>query len=440
MARPLALPRSVASPFVYACGVGAFLIALYMCRLYGIHQLHATLSAMFAYGGTITLLELFVLRTPADPRNGLNFSKLSLSLERTLMKLLGIYASIGFVGGLYWLFPEYHFNIFQYDNGFYLSYGAAIKLVLPVVIVGALPYVLIVDGAMQQPHDRYYWLGRLLLNKPTEMTCAGLGQHLLSLGCRAFFMALCFVYASNNVNDIVDGVSLTANSTMVEVYQRAFNLIFALVMVITVCGNVLMLRLLGTHARSTDPTIFGWWICLFCFQPFKQFANYYFLPNTVNDPWIDALQNMPFFQSVWAVGLILILVLGVTADVTLGSRYSQLMNRGIVTNGLYRFTKHPSYFAAVLFILFCDMPPLMFDETNDILRSCFSIAGMALVFYLRARTEERHLARDADYVAYALWIEEHGVFRFMGQMFPLMRFTPPKEAPASLPYTGLVTP
>ena len=37
------------------------------------------------------------------------------------------------------------------------------------------------------------------------------------------------------------------------------------------------------------------------------------------------------------------------------------------------------------------------------------------IYAMRAWTEERHLSRDPTYVAYARWIEQHGVFRSIGR-------------------------
>jgi len=51
-----------------------------------------------------------------------------------------------------------------------------------------------------------------------------------------------------------------------------------------------------------------------------------------------------------------------------------------------------------------------------------------LVYYARARTEERHLSRDPTYVAYALWMNEHGLLRQLGRAIPVLRY----RAPCSL--------
>jgi len=57
-------------------------------------------------------------------------------------------------------------------------------------------------------------------------------------------------------------------------------------------------------------------------------------------------------------------------------------------------------------------------------RQSLALAGVSLIYWLRARTEERHLSRDPVYVEYALWIEKNGIFRWVGQAIPLLRYRP----------------
>lgn len=44
--------------------------------------------------------------------------------------------------------------------------------------------------------------------------------------------------------------------------------------------------------------------------------------------------------------------------------------------------------------------------------------GICFIYYLRARTEENHLSQYPEYVAYANWINERGIFRGIAKGFP----------------------
>jgi hypothetical protein len=45
---------------------------------------------------------------------------------------------------------------------------------------------------------------------------------------------------------------------------------------------------------------------------------------------------------------------------------------------------------------------------------------VSTIYFLRAKTEERHLSKDPAYVEYALWMDEHGWLRFLNRV-PLVR-------------------
>ncbi len=442
----VSLPRSISQPYSGLIGAIAFVAALYICRHYGYTGVPATLFALVSFGGATMLAEILIFRAPADPRNGLDFSRFRFSAERSFCKIVAIIASYLFVAFWYWLFPEYHGNFFREDNdhAFYMAYGEALRMVLPVLVILGIPYVMVVDAVMQEPRDRLYWLGRLLLRKPSEITRSSLIQHAYILICRGYFLALLFVYVDREVNLLVDLDPITSNALLSQVFYAVFHFIIALGLVIAVSGFALALRLMGTHIRSIDPTVFGWWICLYMYEPFRSFVTeYYFRVPVANDPWIHALSGLAVMQHIWCGMLLLFLSAQLFADLNLGSRYSQLVNRGIVTGGLYRFTKHPSYLFAVLYIWFAFMPPLIFSDMHDIAYATFGLAGVTLVYYLRARTEERHLSRDPAYVDYALWIEQNGLFRIFGEWFPIMRFHRPVEkviAASPAIYTGFAHP
>ena len=58
-------------------------------------------------------------------------------------------------------------------------------------------------------------------------------------------------------------------------------------------------------------------------------------------------------------------------------------------------------------------------------RNCCLLALLNLVYYARARTEERHLSRDPTYVAYALWMNDHGLLRGLARVLPFLRYRAP---------------
>jgi isoprenylcysteine carboxyl methyltransferase (ICMT) family protein YpbQ len=187
-----------------------------------------------------------------------------------------------------------------------------------------------------------------------------------------------------------------------------------------------------------DPFLSGWLICLFCFQPFRSFMDSYIAPRGAEDSWIQALAGNAAMLNIWAGALIVVVLTGLLADICLGMRFSYLTHRGIVTGGMYRFSKHPSYVMVVVQYALIYFPLFSFQKSEDIYKGFVALAGLALVYYLRARTEERHLSRDPVYVEYALWMNEHGALRWLGKLLPVLRYRAPADvSPGGAPYKGI---
>jgi len=111
--------------------------------------------------------------------------------------------------------------------------------------------------------------------------------------------------------------------------------------------------------------------------------------------------------------------------VIFGCRFSNLTHRGILTNGPYRLSKHPAYLSKNLSYWLIAVPFISTTGSADALRGCLMLGLVNVIYFLRARTEERHLSRDPAYVAYALWINEHGVLKWLGRAAPIFRYAPP---------------
>ena len=95
-----------------------------------------------------------------------------------------------------------------------------------------------------------------------------------------------------------------------------------------------------------------------------------------------------------------------------GCRFSNLTHRGILTNGPYRWTKHPAYISKNLAWWLTFVPFIISQNLADSLRRSALLLLWNFVYYLRARTEEAHLSQDPQYLAYAEFIRHRGIFRW----------------------------
>ena len=97
-----------------------------------------------------------------------------------------------------------------------------------------------------------------------------------------------------------------------------------------------------------------------------------------------------FGEPVQMIGL----VIAVLATGALGRSIGLVAaNRGIKSDGLYRFVRHPLYAGYV----FCNVG---YVASFPSARNVGLVAVAILAFYVRARVEERFLARDPAYRAY----------------------------------------
>ena len=134
------------------------------------------------------------------------------------------------------------------------------------------------------------------------------------------------------------------------------------------------------------------------------------------------LSGTPGVLIAWVVLISLLNLVYLWSTITFGVRFSNLTHRGILTNGPYRFTKHPAYIAKNLSWWLIAVPFLPVNGWDMALKQCAMLLGMNFIYYLRAKTEERHLSWGKTYVAYALWMNDNGIFRRLTKKMPLLNY------------------
>jgi hypothetical protein len=68
------------------------------------------------------------------------------------------------------------------------------------------------------------------------------------------------------------------------------------------------------------------------------------------------------------------------------------------------------------------VPFLQGDSVAESVRITLAFMGWCGLFTMRAYVEEKMLSSDPDYVAYGLWIDQHGLFRWVGRLCPWMSY------------------
>lgn len=263
--------------------------------------------------------------------------------------------------------------------------------------------------------------GRIAGGFPT-----GLGQALLPLdksklralaaparlwGLKAFFiplyaMSLCGLLTLAFANTLSGPVAWLA---LAVTFAYTIDLSFAL------SGYLMASNDLVPTVRSTQPRLIGWIVCLLCYGPLMSHWSDFEAVVIREVSWPGMVDGNPLVL-LGAVAMLALLVLYVSATVRFGLRFCNLTNRGLISGGPYRLMKHPAYFAHagnawIITLIFMPAAGISLNLPQLLVPLAFT-----LLYWLRSVTEEQHMREDPDYVAYAAWIDQHGLLARMRRL------------------------
>lgn len=420
-------PPSCANGWVAMSGLAGFLFSLILMHGSNLSPVHRSFIALVAAILPMVLLDLLVLRVHRRQSTGLVWSSAQMAgpmdrsaVKRVLVKLLGLTGTISAIGICYWLFPVY-------QERFYWPYWTALREAGPWLIAATVPYFFYVDRRMADPHDGYWHAGMAVLGRFERVDSGLLWQHALGWIIKGYFLPLMFVLLTNNVGAVVSADFLGGQQGFLPFHRLMWNLSFAVDLIFGTIGYCLTLRLIDSQIRSSEPTPLGWIVALACYQPFSDLLFHRYLEYQDDLSWSAWLANVPALQMLWGSAILVLIGIYAWATAAFGLRFSNLTHRGILTHGPYRWTKHPAYLSKNLAWWLISVPFIPTAGFDEAVRNCLLLLGVNVIYFLRARTEERHLSRDPAYVAYALWIEQHGVLRGIGRVFPPLRYAPPRR-------------
>ncbi|MBK1868626.1 methyltransferase family protein [Aestuariivirga sp. YIM B02566] len=361
-----------------------------------------TLAVLALSTAAMLAMDLLVYRVQFNPTTELAPEPIRpIDPLRLLQKLIGFWMTIGCIAALYALLPEY-------GNAFYQPFKDAALYLLPGLIVASPFYILHVDRRQRDPLDAYAQLPLLLTgHRPADWSM--LAAHARGWLVKAFFLPLMFVYANNDLAELWSAPPLLQMDFQ-HVFSRLIDIFFLLDVLLAVIAYALTLRVIDSHIRSTEPTIGGWAICLICYRPFVDVQGHYIQYELDNLSWEKVLAPYPLLYALWGSAILLLVFIYVWSTATFGLRFSNLTHRGIITNGPYRWVKHPAYLAKNLSWWLIAVPFIAGAGSLTAVQSCLMLGAANLIYYLRARTEERHLSADPVYRDYQAFIARHGLF------------------------------
>jgi isoprenylcysteine carboxyl methyltransferase (ICMT) family protein YpbQ len=350
--------------------------------------------------------------------------------DRVATKYVGLIASMGFMAALYWLFPEYSLV------GFYNNYWTMLSIVIPAWLLLAPAYLWWADRRMREPRDGLWHMGRLLSSRAGEADFAAVRQHLLGWIVKGYFTPLMFSYMCRDLWKF-EHMDFSAGWKFPDWYDFLFYFAFFLDTSLISVSYILSPRASNAHIRSTEPSMSGWIVALVCYQPFWIMINHQYINYDGDLVWGTWLMQHQALYVVWGSVIIVLLAVYAWATAAFGGRFSNMTHRGIITGGPYRWMKHPAYFTKNLAWWMITVPFVGGASFPVKLRHCLLLLMLNGIYYLRAKTEERHLSLDPVYVVYADWVDNHGPLRWVGKvpvLGALIRWRPRfGQRPAGIP-------
>jgi len=431
-ARP-ALPPSDVSASVGLCGLLGLFAWIAFCRSYPaiadalgfggnlssargvLSGPYAALAAMLFTAVPMAAWSVLADKVHLRPSTGIDWSlarPVTEILPISVVKLCGLWATWAILAAFYGLARWYW-------SGSYLFAMEVLTLAAAPLVALSVPYVIWLDRHLVTPRDGTWHFGAFVLGggvigRETWDTDQ-IAKHWRAWAIKGFFGAFMISILPGGFAQVVEADLAQLSGNPVQFATALVTLLFVIDVQIGTVGYLLTLRPLDAHIRSGNPLLAGWLAALLCYPPFVWGIigpNDSVLSYEIAAPgWAHWFAGSAAL--LWAWGGLLVLLTGIYAWATVifGIRFSNLTYRGVLTNGPYRFTRHPAYLSKNLFWWASVLPFLVTNGSlADGLRNTFFLLVVNAIYYWRARTEEAHLlAEDPKYREYHAWMADHGL-------------------------------
>ena len=397
---------------------------------------YSALLAMLLSGGAMAAWSVLVEKVHRNPSTGIDWSRkrpVAEVIEVSGTKIVGLWATWALIAAFYCLGRWYW-------DGQYLFAMQVIGAAAVPLFVLSVPYVVWLDRVLVEPRDHAWHFGAMLLGREGWQAYE-VKKHCRSWAIKGFFSAFMISILPPGFANIVEADLGQVMHDPVRAGFLMFELLFVIDVQIGTVGYLLTFRPLDAHIRSGNPFLAGWLAALLCYPPFVYgfmgsggVLQYEY--NTAG--WAHWLDGHTVLLWLWAGMLATLTAIYAWATFAFGIRFSNLTYRGVITNGPYRYTRHPAYLSKNAFWWLSVMPFLVTSGSFvDMVRNTVFLAAVSGIYYWRARTEEAHLlGEDPKYRAYYDWMQQHGLVtsrlaRLWTGLRP--RGAAPSDAPSSAP-------
>jgi protein-S-isoprenylcysteine O-methyltransferase Ste14 len=376
---------------------------------------YAALAAMLFTAAPMVLWSVLVDKVHLRPSTGISWNlkrPLTEVMPISVVKLCGLWATWALLAAFYALARWYW-------SGSYLFAMEVLAFAIVPLVALSIPYVIWLDRHLIEPRDGTWHFGAFLLGGGVigreEWNTGQIEKHWRAWMIKGFFGAFMISILPAGFAQVVEADPAQMLGNPVQFVMLLVTLLFLIDVQIGTVGYLLTLRPLDAHIRSGNPLLAGWLAALMCYPPFVWGIigpNDQVLSYKVGTPgWAHWFAGSEALLWLWGGLLVVLTASYAWATVIFGIRFSNLTYRGVLTNGPYRFTRHPAYLSKNLFWWASVLPFLVTTGSlADAARNTFFLLIVNGIYYWRARTEETHLlAEDPKYREYYAWMAENGL-------------------------------
>jgi protein-S-isoprenylcysteine O-methyltransferase Ste14 len=368
---------------------------------------HAALAGLVFTAAPMIAWSVLVEKVHRRASTGIDWTSkrpLGASLDVSVTKLAGLWATWAAIAFLYCVARWY------WDGPYLLSMQVLGWAAVPVLVL-SVPYVLWLDRVLIEPRDASWHFGAMLIGREPHDP-AQVAHHLRAWAVKGFFTAFMISIVPHGFENLVAPDWTVQMLNPVTFANLLIVAMFVMDEQIGTVGYIVTFKPLDAQIRSANPYLAGWVAALACYPPFQlmnQGGPLFYQASTAEWSWW--MQGSQALLWVWAVLLVFLTGVYAWATVAFGLRFSNLTYRGVLTNGPYRYTRHPAYLSKNLFWWCSALPFLVTNHSLvDAVRNTFFLGCVSAIYFWRARTEEKHLlAEDPKYRAYHAWMAEHGL-------------------------------
>lgn len=276
-------------------------------------------------------------------------------------------------------------------------------LVIPVVVI-FLPIYLIWADVRQEfvEDDSYIFSYNLFVNK--KIIWIESRKFILSSLVKVVFIPLMCSFLTSAMSLYLNQKVSWNNAISVSVFLFNFGLCIDLL--IATSGYIFCSPFLSTEVRSIDTTLTGWFFCLICYPPLAS-LQHKLTSQADSLIWTNWLTPDSIFYWIWGGLICITWIMYWWSTLSFGFRFSNLSWRGLVNTGMYKFFKHPAYLSKNIYWWLYTIP-FFGVQGWDLFQNFLGLILINIIYFARAKTEERHLMNFIEYRNYSLWIDQNG--------------------------------